>query len=53
MSTKPLVSVIFRRYLESSRCAALEAFSDLTGNGRAPWVEAELARSDEDQARAA
>ena len=33
---------LFRLYLLSGRCAALEEFLDLTENGRAPWVEAEL-----------
>jgi glycosyltransferase involved in cell wall biosynthesis len=44
---------LFRRYMESGRCASLEAFLDLTANGRAPWVEDELARLGEDPARAA
>lgn len=44
---------LFRRYMESGRCASLEAFLDLTANGRAPWVEEELARLSEDPARAA
>jgi glycosyltransferase involved in cell wall biosynthesis len=44
---------LFRRYMESGRCASLEAFLDLTGNGWAPWVEEELARLSEDPARAA
>jgi succinoglycan biosynthesis protein ExoO len=44
---------LFRRYLQDGRCADLEAFLDLTENGRAPWVEAELVRLSEDQARAA
>jgi succinoglycan biosynthesis protein ExoO len=35
---------LFRRYMEGGRCASLEAFLDLTDNGRAPWVQDELAR---------
>jgi succinoglycan biosynthesis protein ExoO len=44
---------LFRQYLESGRCASLEDFLDLTGNGRATWVEAELARLLEEPPRAA
>jgi succinoglycan biosynthesis protein ExoO len=44
---------LFRRYMQDGRCADLEAFLDLTENGRAAWVDAELARLSEDQARAA
>jgi succinoglycan biosynthesis protein ExoO len=44
---------LFRQYLESGRCASLEDFLDLTGNGRARWVEAELARLLEEPPRAA
>jgi succinoglycan biosynthesis protein ExoO len=44
---------LFRRYMQDGRCADLEAFLELTENGRAAWVEAELARLSEDQARAA
>jgi succinoglycan biosynthesis protein ExoO len=35
------------------RCASLEAFLDLTANGRASWVQDELARLRGDPARAA
>jgi glycosyltransferase involved in cell wall biosynthesis len=35
---------LFRRYMERGRYASLEAFLDLTENGRAAWVQDELAR---------
>ena len=44
---------LFRQYFQSGRCATLEDFLDLTENGRAPWVEAELARLFEEPCRAA
>jgi succinoglycan biosynthesis protein ExoO len=44
---------LFRLYLLSGRCATLEEFLDMTENGRAPWVEAELAHLLEESCRAA
>jgi glycosyltransferase involved in cell wall biosynthesis len=44
---------LFRHCMQSGRCASLEDFLDITENGRAPWVEAELARLIEEPARAA
>jgi succinoglycan biosynthesis protein ExoO len=44
---------LFRRYVQAGCCADLEAFLELTQNGRAAWVQEELARLSEDQARAA
>lgn len=44
---------LFRHYLRSGCCASLEEFLDMTQNGRAPWVEAELARLSEEPSRAA
>jgi glycosyltransferase involved in cell wall biosynthesis len=44
---------LFRHYLQSERCATLEDFLDLTENGRASWVAAELARLLEDPPRVA
>lgn len=47
------VSRLFRHYMLSGRCASLEDFLDMTQNGRAPCVEAELAHPSEEPARAA
>jgi succinoglycan biosynthesis protein ExoO len=47
------VNRLFRHYMLRGRCASLEDFLDITQNGRAPWVEAELARLSEEPARAA
>jgi hypothetical protein len=47
------VNGLFRHYMLSGRCASLEDFLDMTQNGRAPWVEAELAHLSEEPARAA
>ena len=47
------VNQLFRHYMLSGRCASLEDFLDMTQNGRAPWVEAELAYLSEEPARAA
>jgi glycosyltransferase involved in cell wall biosynthesis len=44
---------LFRQYFQSGRCATLEDFLDMTENGRASWVEAELARLFEEPCRAA
>jgi glycosyltransferase involved in cell wall biosynthesis len=44
---------LFRRYMEHGRCASLEAFLDLTENGRATWVQDELASVGAEPARAA
>jgi glycosyltransferase involved in cell wall biosynthesis len=47
------VNRLFQHYTLSGRCASLEDFLDMTQNGRASWVEAELAQLSEEPARAA
>jgi succinoglycan biosynthesis protein ExoO len=52
-AAKRRLNQLSRHYMLRGRCASLEDFLDMSENGHAPWVEAELAELSEEPARAA